>query len=102
MNKKTRREKRSLAEVINEKLDIPSDVLPGGTLVEIRSQSEVSVTGTKKILLYSDTHIRLGIKKGALSVRGERLVCTSYHPGGVRIGGHISGVSFEDLENEEL
>lgn len=102
MNKKTRREKRSFAEVINEKLDIPSDVLPGGTLVEIRSQSELSVTGAKKILLYSGTYIRLATKGGTLSVRGKRLVCTSYHPDGVKIDGHISSVNFEDSEDEEL
>ena len=102
MNKKKRSERRSMADVINESLDIPPDILSGGTLVEIRAESEVFVTGAKKILLYSKEHIRLATKKGALSVRGERLVCTSYHPNGVRIDGRISSVSFEGVENEEL
>ena len=102
MKKKNVRERRHLAEMINEKLDLPPDVLPGSTLIEIRAQSSLSVTGAKKILLYSPTHIRLATKKGALSVMGRRLVCTSYHPEGVKIDGHIVSVSFEEANDESI
>jgi len=102
MKKKHRREKRPFSEIINEKLDLPPDIVPGSTLIEIRGQSSLSVAGARKILLYSQSVIRLSTKKGALTVTGKRLVCTSYHSGGVNIDGHITSVSFEEASDEAL
>ena len=102
MKKKHGHGGRSLAERLNEGLDIPADVLPSATLVTIRAESSVSVTGARKILLYSPTRIRLATKKGAILIVGERLVCTSYHPEGVRIDGRIFSVSFGEVCDEAL
>ena len=102
MKKNARGERRRLAEIINEGLDIPADVVPSGTLITIRAGSAVSVTGARGIILYSPTEIRLATKDGAISVRGRRLVCTSYHPSGLEIGGCILSVELEEEKDGTL
>ena len=102
MKKKNRREKRPLAEFINETLDLPPDMVSGETFIEIRAQSSLFITGARKILLYSPTHIRLSTKNTVFSVVGKRLVCASYHPDGIKIDGHITSVYFEEAQNETV
>lgn len=84
----------TLAEKINKALDIPPDVLPHGTLVAIRGRVSLSVSGKSNILLYTPQEIKLAIHKSILSIKGSRLVCTSYHAEEVRIDGKIDSVSF--------
>lgn len=94
MNKDKRGE--SLAEKINKKLDISPDILPGGSLVAIRGRASVSVSGSTGILLYTPTEIRLSLRRGSLSVKGCRLVCTSYNSEELSIDGKIDSVKFEE------
>ena len=94
MNKDKNRE--SLAEKINKKLDISPDILPGGSLVSIRGRSSVSVSGSTGILLYTPTEIKLSLRRGTLSVCGCRLVCTSYNAEELSIDGKIESVSFSE------
>ena len=89
-------EKVSLRERMVKRLDIPPDLFPRTGLVELRGQNAVTVKGGGKILLYTPEEIRMGYGKGCLSVRGRRLVCTSYYVGAVGIEGYISEISFED------
>ena len=100
MKKKHKGDGRSVSQRINEFLDLPPDVLPGETMVEIRAAGSAFIRGTKKILLYSPTRIRLATKRGALEVVGSSLLCTSYHPDGVRIDGRIISVLFEEAKND--
>ena len=92
MNKDKNRE--SLAERINKRLDISPDILPGGTLISIRGRESLSVSGSTGILLYSPTQIKLSLRRGMLSVSGCRLVCTSYNAEELSIDGKIDSVSF--------
>ena len=96
MAKKQRGETRSVRERICRQLDIVPDCLPGECMVELRGRHEVIVSGGGKILLYTPEQIRIALKRGALSVVGQRLVCTSYYVGAVGIEGLIFGVSFEE------
>ena len=99
MKEKNKKPMRTLAERINEVLDISPDILPGGTVIEIRGEYAVSIAGAKKILSYSPEKICLKTKKGAVNIVGERLICTSYHPSKVRIEGHVASVYFEEAED---
>lgn len=85
-------------ERICRALDIEPDVLPRASLIEIRGRSAVTVSGGGKILDYTDGEIRIALKKGAVVIRGKRLVCASFCAGKVRIEGRIEGVDFEDAD----
>ena len=92
------RKKETLAEKISRGLDIPPDVLPGSSLISIRGRSALSVSGSTSIALYTPEEIRLSMKKGTLSVKGERLACISYNSSEVSVEGRINSVSFEEDE----
>ena len=94
--KSSKHERETLSEKIIKKLDIPPDILPGGTMVAIRGRASVSITGSTGIVLYTPEEIRLSLRNGALSVRGCRLMCTSYNAEELRIDGKISSVEFEE------
>ena len=94
--KQTHPPRPTFAEKLNKSLDIPPDVLPHGTLVSIRGRVSLSLSGKSSILLYTPEEIKLAIHKSILSVKGHRLVCTSYHAEEVRIDGRIDSVSFEE------
>lgn len=89
-------QKESLGEKISRGLDIPPDILPGGSLVTIRGRSALSVSGSSSIILYTPEEIRLSMKKGMLSIKGNSLVCISYNSAEISIEGHINSVSFEE------
>jgi sporulation protein YqfC len=95
---KKRGETVSLRERICQRLDLVPDCLPGECMVELRGRHAVTVSGGGKILLYTPEEIRIAIKRGAVRVTGERLVCTSYYVGAVGIEGLIIGVFFEEGE----
>ena len=90
------RTRKTFAEKLNKTLDIPPDVLPHGTLVAIRGRASLSLSGSSTILLYTPEQIKLAIHKNILSIKGARLVCTSYHASEVVIEGRIDSVSFEE------
>ncbi len=93
------REKADLREKLSKHLDIPPDVFPGESLVEIRGRGSVTVRGGGKILAYTPEEIRIALKRGCLSVQGRRLICTSYYVGAVGIDGCICRISFEEVQS---
>ncbi len=84
----------TLAERINSQLDMPPDLLPGVPLLELRGRNSLKLSGKTKILCYTPDEIRLSLSDDTLVIRGARLVCTSYHTGGIGIDGFISNISF--------
>ena len=98
MNKKKKsgKEKVSFAEKISKTLDIPPDILPGGSLIAIRGRNSVSVSGSSGITLYTPTQIKLSMHKGALAINGVRLTCTSYSAEELKIDGEIFSICFEE------
>ena len=47
-------------------------------------------------IYYSPEKIKVALHRGAVSILGRRLVCTSYTPDTVRIDGYVCSVCFED------
>lgn len=84
-------------ERISRALDVPPDLLPGGSLLEIRGREAMTVRGSGKILVYTPEQVCVELGHGVLSVKGKRLVCTTYYLGALGIEGRIEMVSFEDL-----
>ncbi len=87
-------EREGWRERMNRVLDMPPDLWPHGTLIEIRGQEAMTVRGGGKILVYTPEEICVVLGQGVLSVKGRRLVCTSYYVGAIGIEGKIEGVSF--------
>ena len=94
----TERERRPLTEWLAVKLDIPADTLTDGLRLDMRGRNTLTVYGCRGILDYSPCEIRLALNEGALTVCGQRLICTSYLAGAVGIDGCICALQFEDGE----
>ena len=96
MSKKTAdNEKRGFFEYLSVKTELPSDALCGEVRVEMRGRNLVFLSGCRRIIKYSAEEMILAVKGDLLSVKGTRLICSSYHGGTVSIEGSISSVSFE-------
>lgn len=94
---KDKKEKADLRERVCGALDIVPDTLPRAATVEIRGQNYVSIREGGRILLYTPEKITVALPKGAVSVYGKRLVCTSYTVGTVRVDGYVTSVCFEEV-----
>ncbi len=88
----------SLLEWLAVKLDMPADVLSGGVRLDMRGRNTLTVHGCTRILDFSPCEIRLSLGDCALTVVGERLICTSYLAGAVGIEGKINSICFCDRE----
>ena len=86
-----------LAERLCGALDIVPDTLPRVGTVEIRGRNYVSIREGGKIILYTPEKITVAYGGGAVSVCGQRLECTAYTYGAVRVDGYISSVCFEEV-----
>lgn len=86
----TWREKLSVA------LDIPSDIFPGGTSVEIRGRESVTVNGGGAIDLYTDTEVRIACGDTETVIFGKRLCCRAFRRGRVTVTGRIDSLHFEE------
>ena len=97
------KDKEPLSQRIFRALDIPPDVLPHSTSVEIHGRNLVKIVGGGAITLYSPEEIRvsLGRQGEYISVKGYALRCSSYNMGAVGVEGRICSVSFEGNGNEE-
>lgn len=83
-------------ERMSRALDMPPDLIGRGSLVEIRGRGMMTVRGNGKILVYTPNEIAVALHDGTLTVRGRRLVCTSYYVGALGIEGRIDEVVFGD------
>ena len=88
--------KATLLEFLSVKAELPSDALAGETRIELRGRNLLFVQGCRRILKYSPELISLEVKGDSVSIAGERLVCTSYHAGGVSVEGRIVSLSFSE------
>lgn len=100
MPQKNEKERISLSEKLNRHLDITPDVLPYGSLIELRGRNSLSVTGCGKILAYTPEQIRVALKKDELLVSGKRLLCTSFRKGEIGIDGVIDSIGFCKREGD--
>ncbi|MBQ8357932.1 MAG: YabP/YqfC family sporulation protein [Clostridia bacterium] len=96
-----RRRKEFLAR-FGERLDIPREALPGGFGLSLSGQNELTVRGCRRILSYGSECIRLSLGRTALSVTGERLLCTVFEAGNVTVEGRICAIAFEEEEKKRV
>lgn len=98
MKKKT---KLKMSERICAALDLPLELLPKRSLIEIHGQSLVKIQGAGRILLYTHTEIRISLYREGCFVRvkGSELCCNSYNMGAVGIQGKIESVDFGAKED---
>ena len=95
----TQKDRPTLAERICRTLELPEDLLPRHTSVELYGRSGCKICGGGAILLYSPEEIRIATGSGGyLSVCGVALTCDSYCSGAVVISGRIRSLSFEEAE----
>ena len=87
-------QKRGFLEYLAVKCEISPDSLAGEARIELRGKHRLFVYGCRRIITYSPTLIALALKGDELSIKGERLICTSYHGGAVSIEGVIFSLSF--------
>ena len=88
--------KKSLLSAVGERLDIPPEMLPGGFLLTVCGQGELTLCGCCRILSYSETCIELLLSDAVLRVAGKGLLCTAFDGGRVTLSGHISAISWEE------
>lgn len=86
----------SLGERLRRTLELDGEMMPHGYTVELAGRQGATVRGAGEILLYTPECIRLGVRGGVISVRGEGLVCVSYSAEAVGIEGRIASVIFEE------
>lgn len=87
--------KRSLTEWVSTRFDIPADLVSGTGTVELRGRNNLTIRGCRRILKYSPTEMCFRMRGDCLTVRGKRLVCTSYLWGAVVIDGEVDSLSFD-------
>ena len=97
---KKKMERRTLLEYLTVAGDIGGDSLAGDIYLEMRGRNSLLVKGCRRILQYSPVSIVLEVKKDTLTIEGKRLVCTSYHSGGIGIEGVIFSLSFNTEEKK--
>jgi hypothetical protein len=95
---KKRESKRPLGEWLAVKLDIPADLTGSGIRLDMRGRNTLTVHGCTRILDFSPCAVALEMGDSTLTVRGLRLICTSYLAGAVGIEGHICCMEFTDGE----
>ncbi len=98
---KEKESRRTLVEYLSVKAELSSDALVGEARIELRGRNLLFIQGCRRILKYSPRHMILEVKGDRVSVKGERLVCTSYHGGTVSVEGLVSFVGFGDEEDSE-
>ena len=97
MNKdgdKSNKDKIGFFEYLAIKGDISCDTFNGELHVEMRGLNTMYVQGCRRILKYSPEEMILAAKGTEVCIKGERLVCSSYHDGTVCVNGKIDAVLF--------
>ncbi len=96
-----REKKRGIAELLAVGTELPSDLLHGKFRLELRGREQLFVWGCHRIIKYSEEEMILSAKGFSVVIRGERLVCSSYHEGGVSIEGYVCGVELDDSAEDK-
>lgn len=93
-NKADLKNRKTFREKLEQNFDIPSDLLCGGCHVEIRGRGNAVISGCRKILVYTPKEIRFKMSDCEISIKGKRLLCTSYCDSAIVIDGTIESVDF--------
>ena len=93
---KSKRERRGFLEYLAVKGDLSADGLLGDIHIELRGRNTLYMQGCRRILKYSSEEMVLAAKNLAVSVLGERLVCSSFHGGMICVNGLITSINMTE------
>jgi len=79
---------------MGEQMDLPAQLLPGFSHVELFANRQAVVDGVKGVLSYSDTQIQLNVEALVLTFKGAGLCIRSYQLEQLILTGIIAEVSF--------
>ena len=85
-----------IKKFIEDKTELPSDILEGEFSAEIRERGVLYMRGCRRIIKYSPNEMIMAARGFEVRIRGEGLICTSYNCGAITVEGEIFGV---DLAN---
>jgi len=92
-----RKQKKTLGERVQqmgEQMDLPAQLLPGFSHVELFQNRQAVVDGVKGVLGYSETQIQLNIGTMVLTFKGADLCIRSYQTEQLILTGMIAEVLF--------
>lgn len=95
MAARTKKDRVPWRERLSVALDMPSDVFPRSTYVEVRGRESVTVNGGGAIDLYTENEVRVARGDGVVVIRGKRLCCRAFRRGCVTVTGRIDILEFE-------
>ena len=90
-----------IKKFIEDKTELPSDILEGEFSLEIRERSVLYMRGCRRIIKYSPDEMIMAARGFEVRIRGERLICTSYNCGAITVEGDIFGVDLANWEECE-
>jgi len=92
-----RKPRKTLGERVQqlgEQMDLPAQLLPGFSHVELFKNRQAAVDGVKGVLGYSDAEIQLNIGEMVLTFKGAELCIRSYQMEQLILTGTIAEVHF--------
>ena len=94
---KMRKQKKTLGERVRqmgEQMDLPAQLLPGFSHVDLFQNRQAVIDGVKGVLSYSETQIQLNINAMVLTFKGADLSIQSYQTEQLILTGDIAEVHF--------
>lgn len=82
-------------DVMVSALKLPKDVVLGEVLLSFVGRQAVMVENYRKIILYTDTLVKIQAKNCRINVHGARLTIEYYTVDEMKITGFIQSVEFE-------
>ncbi len=100
--KKKTDKRASLSELLSKIADVPPDVLGDAPMIELRGRERLLVCGCREMVEYSSVRIKLVVNFGIITIRGRRLIASSFCERRVSIEGEICALAFGDeMEDED-
>lgn len=79
---------------ISNKLELPSDVILGDSMIEIMGRSGIYVENYKRIVLFHEDNIIIQCKCYRLKICGKNLKIEYYNDTELKVTGVFDGISF--------
>ncbi|MBE6573948.1 MAG: hypothetical protein E7652_06100 [Ruminococcaceae bacterium] len=90
-----KKRKLPLTRILSDALEMPENIFPGVSDINIIQNTELSVENCRGILLYESDEIQLRMQRFVLCIKGEELSLKSYFGSHVSIKGNIESVEFK-------
>ena len=74
--------------------DLLEEPMPGDSLIEIIGTHRVLIENHRGVFAYSDTLVKIKVKKGSVGIQGNSLVLSRMTKGQLVVSGYISTIEF--------